>query len=140
MEAPVPATGAYDTRGDWSRLPQATGQCWGWCRSLAVTQGRCQAGEEEGAAAGSRGGDLAQVCPDSSLKDVRLQSPTVTQRHVMNLLLPPVARDFLQAPQHIAFRDPADDYRSPSPLSECTCLPKALAPGSLSPPEQCRVR
>lgn len=48
--------------------------------------------------------DLAQVYPDSLLKDMWLQSPMIMQWHMMNLFLPLVAHDFLQPLQHTAFR------------------------------------
>lgn len=70
------------------RLPKATGWCRCWCQWPAVIQGQCQAGEDEAAAASSRGGDLARICPDSPLKDVQLQSPTVTRCTCFCLRLP----------------------------------------------------
>jgi len=32
VEAPAPATGTCDTRGDWNRVPKTTGRCRGWQR------------------------------------------------------------------------------------------------------------
>lgn len=76
-----------------------------------MTQGWCQAGEEGGTAASSRGGELAQVCPGSLLKDTWLQSPVGTLRCIMDQHQPSAARGAVT--QHIPLWGPCRLLQAP---------------------------